>query len=144
MNLTGSRPEPFADRSTRAVQKAVRTMERMHTAHYLLLASAFVLAAMLVTRIQDHGVSFLPEARAAMVEKDGGLVMMTARTQDDEESLFVIDSSSQALLIYRTRVGTTPRLELAQRVSLARLFRLPSGPAAGAARAPQRPGRVER
>jgi hypothetical protein len=95
-------------------------MTRTELACYGLLASAVVLAALLVTRLQDGAM--VNTAHAEMVISGGGFTAMTARTRRDEEALFVLENSSQRLLIYSLNL-THNRLDLAHDpISLGQLF----------------------
>jgi len=75
-------------------------MNRIHLAGYSLLASAFVLAAMLIVQIDRKGISAVSEAEAGMVLSKGSVSMLTAETRSDEESVFIIENSSETMLIY--------------------------------------------
>src|SRR5690606_8190263 len=67
------------------------------SACYLLMASAFVLTGILLVQI---GHRMTPEAKAEMVAKSGGISLMTAVTRQGEESLFLLDDTSERLLVY--------------------------------------------
>ena len=100
-------------------------MNRTQLACYSLLASAFVLAALLLVRIEDR---FTPPAHAGEVITRDAFTLLTARTEQDEESLFIIDNSTQRLLIYRTDIARK-RIDLAHpAINLADLFNLAGGP----------------
>ncbi len=83
-------------------------MNRTQTACIALLASAFVLAAILIVQIDR-------KAQPNTAQADGQNIylqtfqMMTARTRGDgtkgEESLFILDNSSGVLLVYAPNVG---------------------------------------
>lgn len=96
-------------------------MTRTQMACYGLIASAFILSGLLVVKLQ--GVDLLPKAHADQLLTRANLTIMTARTRNDEESLFVMDNISQKLLIYKIRlVGRKGRLELARSMDLKQLF----------------------
>ena len=89
-------------------------MQNNKIAFYSLIASSVVLAGLLFAQVQ----TLLPAAHAEMVLNRGSLTMLTAPTADGEESLFIIDSRANVLLIYQTDMGQK-RLELKQSISLA-------------------------
>lgn len=100
-------------------------MNQTQLACYSLLASAFVLAALLLVRIEDR---FAVPAHAGEVVSRDAFTLLTARTEQDEESLFIIDNTTQRMLIYRADVGRR-RIELAvPPVDLSDLFNLAGGP----------------
>lgn len=88
-------------------------MTRTETACWSMLASAFVLAALLLVTVAQRG-GFVQSAQAEMVLDRGSLTVMTAQTKDDEEAVFVIDNFSQQLLIFKLDLGKR-RLEAAGR-----------------------------
>jgi hypothetical protein len=81
------------DRGTPA---GVLTMDRMKLSFFSLLASAFVLAGLLVVRMPR----VLPTAQATMVDDQDRFSLMTAITRTNQESLFVIDQANEKLLVY--------------------------------------------
>lgn len=97
-------------------------MHKKNFACYSLIASALILAALLFVQVQNH----LPTANANMVLNRGSLTMLTAPTAQGEESLFIIDSRSNRLLIYQTDIGQG-RLELKQSINLAEVGNAPRG-----------------
>ena len=77
---------------------------------YALFASACVLTAALVVTASQK--SILPAANAELVVNAGGLQFLTAVTeQSTVESLFVLDSASGKLLVYKLDQGKK-RIEL--------------------------------
>ncbi len=86
-------------------------MKRTETACYALLASAFLLTGMLISDLNQRG-GVLPSADAAMVISRGDLTLMTAKTKNDEEALFVLDNYSKRLSIFTVDMGKK-RMELA-------------------------------
>ncbi len=94
-------------------------MDRTQLACYGLLASAFVLGALLLVQLQHR--SLTQEANAAMAMTSGSVTAMTARTRTNEESLFILESSAQRLLIYRTDISRN-QLRLMQNINLANIF----------------------
>ncbi len=95
-------------------------MNRTELACYGLLVSAFLLAGMLVVQVQSRG-PLAPTAEAAMSITRGDLSVMTARTKDNEEALFVMDNISQELHIL-TLDMSKKRLERQDTRRLDRLF----------------------
>jgi len=84
---------------------------------YALIASAFVLSGMLVAQLQLQP----NQAEAGMVLKDNNFSVMTANTAEDEEALFVLDNTSQRVLIYSQDI-VRKRLELVGQANLAQMF----------------------
>ncbi len=93
-------------------------MDRLNTACYSLIASAFVLAGLLVATAIDR---VTPAAQAGMVVNKETLTMLTAKTRPDEEAMFVLDGLNQVLLIYRLDVAKK-QLELSAAAYLPDLF----------------------
>jgi len=92
-------------------------------ARYFLAASAFVLAGLLLMAIHLRG-GFDRSADASLVVTSDTITLMTAKTRPKEEAVFVLDSVNEALLIYTLSLrGNQGRLELADRVNLADVFR---------------------
>jgi len=91
-------------------------------ARFFLIASAFVLAGLLIMTLQQRGGWDTSAHGELLIEKDG-LTVMTAQTRSDEEAVFLLDSVNERLLIYTLRIlGTGGRLELAKQVDLPGLF----------------------
>ena len=86
-------------------------MNNIQMACYALIASAFVLAGLLVYNLGGQN-----QAQAGMVISEGVFSIMTAQTRENEESLFVLENNSATLLVYRlelrkqqlTLVGALP------------------------------------
>jgi hypothetical protein len=76
-------------------------MKPIQTACFALIGSAFVLGALLLVNIQDR---FTPQAEAGLVIARDRFTLLTARTKNGEENLFVIENSSQKLLVYKVEV----------------------------------------
>ena len=106
-------------------------MNRTELACYGLLVSAFLLAGMLVVQMQSRG-PLSPTAEAEMSITRGDLSVMTARTKDNEEALFVMDNISQELHIITLDISKK-RLERQDTRRLDKLF--------GTRRAPRSSGR---
>jgi len=84
---------------------------------YALIASALLLSGMLLAQI-----SLQPnQAEAALVIKADNFTVLTARTADDEEALFILDNISQRILIY-TQDITRKRIELVGSANLGQMF----------------------
>lgn len=86
-------------------------MKPIQTACFALIASAFVLAGILVVRLDEKAAD--NAAMADQVLSDGDFSMMTARTRGSGDSgvdsLFILDSRQQTLLIYTPdRKGLIP------------------------------------
>ena len=90
-------------------------MTRIQLACCALLTSAFVLAGLLISQLS------VSAARADQVINEGGLTFLTANTQSNEESLFVIDNITARLIVVRADVNKN-RLEVLARQDLAGLF----------------------
>lgn len=100
-------------------------MNRIQLACYCLLASAFVLAALLVVNLDGQLAS---PAHAAMAVQTNNATFITAQTREGEEALFVLDNLNNRLLIYTTNVGRG-QIELVGGISLNQLFRGGNAPA---------------
>jgi len=111
-------------------------MTRIQLACIVLLASAFVLTGVLISSVQNK--QLLNTADANMVVTRGPITALTARTRDGEECLFVLENTTQVLLIYRTDVAKN-RVELVRALSLAEAFGLNQAPTVrpGATRTPR-------
>lgn len=76
-------------------------MNRIQLACYSLIASAFVLSALLVVQIQNRQIALDQKAEAAMVINRDTFTIMTAITRKDEEALFVLDNQTQRLMVFK-------------------------------------------
>lgn len=97
-------------------------MNSIQTACFALLASAFLLAGILVVRIDQK--SQANTAQADQVITQTGFTMMTAVTrggQGGEESLFVLDSNRGVLIVYTANVGNK-RLNPTAAIKMADIF----------------------
>lgn len=78
-------------------------MNRTQTACFALLASAFILAAILIVRLDQKADSNAAMASGQNV-KEQSFQVMTARTRgginNPDESLFVLDNSKGILVVY--------------------------------------------
>jgi hypothetical protein len=90
-------------------------MSRIQVACYSLIASAFLLAGLLITQVEPNS------ARGAMVVSEQSFAMMTAQTRPGEEGLFVLDNNTGRLLIYRFDVPND-RIRLQRNINLNRLL----------------------
>lgn len=77
-------------------------MNKTQNACYALIASAFVLAGLLIFQL---GSQHANEANAGMVITEGSFSLMTAQTRGNEEALFVLENSSAILLVYRLELS---------------------------------------
>lgn len=92
-------------------------MNRIETACYGLIASAFILAGLLIVQL-----SAMPNtADASLVITRDNFTLLTAKTKNGEESLFIINNITSRLLIYSLDIGRN-RLELAGGADLSELF----------------------
>ena len=96
-------------------------MNRTQLACLCLLASAFVLAALLIVRLPR----LTPSAQAGLVDDKGRFNIMTVQTRATQESLLVIDQVNEKLLVYdivqgRGAPGTFGRLNLLAVIDLPR------------------------
>jgi len=92
-------------------------MTRIETACFGLIASAFILAGLLIVQ-----VSSMPNtAEAAMVITKDHFTLLTAKTRNVEESLFVINNQTQRHVIYKLNVGQK-RIELVGGADLTQVF----------------------
>lgn len=100
-------------------------MTRIQAACLCLLASALVLAGLLIARVGD----LASPAYANMVTGKSDFQFLTARTEKGEDALFVLDNRSQKLVIYTTDVrGRNGTIRPVGGMNLAREFtRLESG-----------------
>ncbi len=94
-------------------------MNRTQTACYALLASAFVLAGLLLVTVTERHAT---PVQADQVVADGGITFLTAQTRTGQESLFVLANATGILNVYTLDVGRQ-RLDLAGSRSLNQLFR---------------------
>ena len=98
-------------------------MNRIQTACFCLLASAFVLSAILIVRIDDQAAP--NAAHADQVISQPAFTMMTARTRGDqndgEESLFILDNTSGVLVVYAPDVGNK-QLKPIQGIKMSEIF----------------------
>lgn len=98
-------------------------MDRTTLCRYSLTASAFVLSGLLLMAIFLRGGLDAPAQGDLIVSKDT-FTVMTARTRQDEEAIFVLDSLEEQLLIYGLELkGTGGRFKLLGRQDLRELFR---------------------
>jgi len=99
-------------------------MKRFEVASLSLLASAFVLAGLLVVQMQNHSV--LPSANAEMVLNRGNITLMTAQTRPNEEAVFVLENTTAKLLVYKVDAGKK-RIDLAKTSDLGQWLRQAAG-----------------
>lgn len=93
-------------------------MTRIQASCFMLIASACVLAGLLISSI---GSPLDTPAKAEMLLKSGNATLLTASTDDDEESLFLLDGNRGRLLIYTPNINDN-ELELRQSLPLSRIF----------------------
>lgn len=68
-----------------------------------LLASAFVLSGFLLVQIDRNTAA--NEARADQVIAQPQFSLMTAQTQNNKESLFILDNAQAKLVVYNPNIG---------------------------------------
>lgn len=95
-------------------------MNRIQTACFCLLASAFLLSGILVVRL-DSVTQQNTASADQVIAQPQSFSLMTARTRGDDESLFVLDSTSGKLVIYQPNVGRQ-QLEVVRAFDLSELF----------------------
>jgi len=85
-------------------------MNRIQTACFCLMASAFVLAAILVVRVDQQAGTNAAHADGQVIAQPA-FTMMTARTRggggndSGEESLFILDNNAGVLVVYTPNVA---------------------------------------
>ncbi|MEM6258445.1 MAG: hypothetical protein AAF711_19335 [Planctomycetota bacterium] len=86
-------------------------MNRIQTACFCLLASAFVLTAVLLVRIDEKSAPNAAHADGQVIAQPA-FTMMTARTRsggggDDiaDESLFILDNNAGVLVVYAPNIS---------------------------------------
>lgn len=77
-------------------------MTRIQLACFSLVASAFILAGLLFVQLGErYDAGLTNPAYGGQVIARDQFTLLTARSRDDEEALFVLENSSATLLIYR-------------------------------------------
>lgn len=84
-------------------------MNRIQTACFCLIASAFVLSAILIVRVDQQAASNSAHADGQVISQPA-FTMMTARTRGGgngpgEESLFILDNNAGVLVVYAPNVA---------------------------------------
>lgn len=103
-------------------------MNKIHYACFALIASAFVLSGMIVMQLSGRVVG---EAYAGEAILRDNLTAVTAQSRDGEDALFVVDSISERLMVYRLEAARR-RMELVAQANLADVFaQVPGGAPAG-------------
>ena len=103
-------------------------MTRIEIACYALIATAFMLAGILVVALDGYHAE---SAHANMVIARDNFTLMTANTRQTEEALFVLDNANARLLIYRLDLPRKQLLPIGA-FSLQDLFRQGRGGSGGA------------
>ena len=93
-------------------------MNRIQLACYCLIASAFVLAGLVLVRLDG---AFTAPARADQIVDLESLTLMTARTAAKDESLFVIDNETSRLLVVRANLSRK-KIEVVNSQDLTAIF----------------------
>lgn len=96
----------------------MQNLNNIQTACYALIASALILAGLVLVNLGPHLEN---RAEAAMVISRDNFTLMTAQTREGEEALFVLDNAAGRLLIYRLNVSRS-RLEAVGNINLAQHF----------------------
>lgn len=100
----------------------MKNTTRITLACYGLLASAMVLAGLLIVQLQHRQPDLLPAAQANMLLTADQYSFLTARTRNNEDGLFVIDNRERKLLIYRIDTSRK-RMEPLQIIDIDQIFR---------------------
>lgn len=85
-------------------------MNRIQTACFCLIASAFVLSAILIVRIDEKAAPNAAHADGQVISQPA-FTMMTARTRGGggndvgDESLFILDNNAGVLVVYTPNIG---------------------------------------
>lgn len=99
-------------------------MNRIQTACFCLLASAFVLSAILIVRVDQQSTPNTADASGQVIAQPA-FTMMTARTRgsqsDGEESLFILDNNAGVLVVYAPNVGRK-QIEPIQGIRMSNIF----------------------
>ena len=93
-------------------------MKNIEIACYALIASAFILAGLLMFNMR-HALE--QQAKADLVVNRQNFTVMTALTKDGEESVFVLDNVTSRLLVYSLNVQRKS-LELVANEDISRQF----------------------
>ncbi len=94
-------------------------MNRIQLACFGLLTSAFVLSGILLSVLPAR---LEPRANAeSLVVSRDNFTIMTAKTRQNEESLFVLENSSQKMIVYSVDLGRK-RIEPSGVADLAKVF----------------------
>ena len=104
-------------------------MKRIETACYALIASAFLLAGLLVFNLgREENAAY-----GSLIIARDNFSLMTSRTSSGEEALFVLDNASGRLFVYTLDIGRK-RLELAGGEDLRQIFAQAGAPSGGESR----------
>lgn len=79
-------------------------MNRIQTACFILLASAFILSAVLIVRLDESAPDNTAHAEGQNVVMPP-MQLMTAVTRNGEESLFILDNNKRVIVVYTPNVG---------------------------------------
>jgi hypothetical protein len=99
-------------------------MNRIQLACYGLLTSAFVLSGILMSMLPSR-LEPRADADSLVISRDN-FTIMTAKTRANEESLFVLENTSQKLIVYSVDLGKK-RMEVAGIGDLAKVFGTQAG-----------------
>ena len=102
-------------------------MNRTQTACFALLASAFVLAGILIVRVDQKSADNTAQADGQVISQPS-FSMLTARTrgggggEPGDESLFILDNNRGVLLVYTANVARK-QVEPVRTIKMSELFR---------------------
>ncbi len=88
----------------------------------LLLASAFVLGAVLIDRVDDR-VALEPQAQAEMVISQGLFTVMSTGGKSNEEYVYLLDTRSSMLVCYEFS-ASKKRLEVVGTLDVGRTIQM--------------------
>lgn len=98
-------------------------MNRTELACWAMIASAVVLAGLLIDRLNTP---LIQPAHADLLIAENGYSLMTTRTRDDEQALFVLDNFNEKLTIYTLDI-TGKQIEQVASEEVSRLFGTSTG-----------------
>lgn len=116
--MTTARTPRFTQRAAGETNREENAMNRIHLACWALIASAFALAGLLCIKLD--GKVAQPAEAGVVVTRDT-FTLLTAKTKDDEEALFVLENTTGRLMVYRLNLANR-RLELASSALMGDIF----------------------
>lgn len=94
-------------------------MNRIQLAQYSLIASAFVIAALILFQASKHADN---QAQAGMVVSGDVITMLTAAQDEDNDIIYTIDNRQQILTAHKLDTNRGGAIELIGRLDLAGAF----------------------